>query len=118
MTDAGKLYEQLQAARTELRHQAHIYANCKHKDKLHRDEAAERLENAAVVVTLLAAQWGMRAGCARPAGKAGRDWEDRLDPETALQTRDPRHRIVAHMMASPEELERMEKAARKKKKRP
>jgi len=101
MTDAGKLYEQLQAARTELRHQAHVYVGCKFKDKLHRDRAAEALENAAMVVTLLAAQWGMRAGCARPAGKAGQDWEDRLDPETALAARDPVAQIRDHMAGPP-----------------
>lgn len=83
-TDAGKLYEQLQAARTELRHQAHIYVGCKHKDKFTRDRAAEALENAAVVMVALASQWGIRAGCARPAGAAGIAWEEGLDPENAL----------------------------------
>lgn len=82
MTDSGKLYELLQQARTELRHQAHIYVGT--KGKFERDRAAERLENAAIAVALLASQWGIRAGCARPAGKAGQDWEDRIDPENAL----------------------------------
>ncbi len=81
---SGKLYEQLQAARTELRHQAHIYVGCKRKDKFTRDRAAENLEKAAILVAALAAQWGIHAGCARPAGKIGRDWEKHIDPENAL----------------------------------
>jgi hypothetical protein len=84
ITEAGTLYELLQQARTELRHQAHIYVGTKNKDKFARDRAAESLENAAITVALLAAQWGIRAGCARPAGQAGQDWEDRIDPENAL----------------------------------
>lgn len=84
-TEAGKLYELLQQARTELRHQAHIYVGCKNKDKFTRDRAADALEKAAITVTLLASQWGMTAGCARPAGAAGIAWEEGLDPENALR---------------------------------
>lgn len=87
MSESGKLYELLQLARTELRHQAHIYVGCKRKDKFTRDRAADNLEKAAITVALLAAQWGMAAGCARPAGKAGHEWERRIDPENALAER-------------------------------
>lgn len=83
----GKLYELLQAARTELRHQAHIYVGCKRKDKFTRERAAAALENAAIAMALAAAQWGVLAGCARPAGKIGQEWEDRIDPENALERR-------------------------------
>jgi hypothetical protein len=76
-------YENLQRARKELRHQAHIYANTK-GGKFEKDRAAENLENAALAVSLAAAIWGIRAGCARPAGKIGADWEESVDPENAL----------------------------------
>ena len=83
-SEGGKLYEMLQAARMEHRHQAHIYVGCKKKDKFTRDRAAENLEKAAIVLAALAAQWGIHSSCARPAGKAGQDWEKRIDPENAL----------------------------------
>lgn len=86
-SNSGKGYELLQAARTELRHQAHIYVGCKKKDKFTRDRAAAALENAAIAMALAAAQWGIHAGCARPAGKVGQDWEDRIDPENALEAK-------------------------------
>ena len=86
-SNSGHAYELLQAARTELRHQAHIYAGCKRKDKFTRDRAAADLEKAAITMALAAAQWGVWAGCARPAGQFGQDWEDRIDPENALEAR-------------------------------
>ncbi len=90
-SEGGKLYEMLQAARMEHRHQAHIYVGCKRKDKFTRDRAAVNLEKAAIVLAALAAQWGIHSSCARPAGKVGRDWEDRIDPENALTERRKSH---------------------------
>jgi hypothetical protein len=79
----GHLYENMQRARKELRHQAHIYANT--KDRAKRDAAGEDLEKAGLACTLAAALWGLHADAARPAGKAGADWIGQLDPESALE---------------------------------
>lgn len=90
-TVARYQYENLQRARKELRHQAHIYAHTK-GGKFEKDRAAEGLENAAIAVAFASAIWGVRAGCARPAGQAGDDWEKAIDPETALAREHPKPR--------------------------
>jgi hypothetical protein len=79
----GHLFENMQRARKELRHQAHIYANT--KDRAKRDEAGEQLEKAGLMLTLAAGLWGLHADCARPAGLAGLEWWQKLDPESALE---------------------------------
>lgn len=78
----GHLYENMQRARKELRHQAHIYANT--KDRARRNEAGEALDKAGLALALAAALYGLHSDCARPAGKVGEDWYAALDPETAL----------------------------------
>ncbi len=85
MSKGGDLWEVLQRARMELRHQAHIYVGCKNKDKSHRDRAAEGLEQAALTVAFAMAQYGAFSDCARPAGKAGEEWKERFDPENMLR---------------------------------
>lgn len=96
----GGIYERLQAARTELRHAAHVYARTPRANKPAREENAEKLERAALVVTLAAAEWGLVAGCARPAGKAGREWEARMDPEAAVPM-SPSEKVTEHMTGPP-----------------
>ncbi len=85
MPPAGKTvaeqWEALQVARKNLRHAAHVYAKCKKENK---EQAAEELEKASILHAMMAAVWGQRAGCARPAGKEGEEWMKSLEPENLL----------------------------------
>lgn len=84
-SESGRMFELLQRARTELHHRAHVYAHTKETATRTKDDAAEELERAALTMALLAAQYGLKSDCARPAGKAGEVWRNGLDPETALR---------------------------------
>lgn len=79
----GHLFENMQRARKELRHRAHVYAHT--KDRAKRDAAGEALEQAGIALGLACALQGLYSDCARPAGPAGNEWYRKLDPETALE---------------------------------
>lgn len=79
----GHLFENVQRARKELRRLAHVYANT--KDRTKRNVAGEVLEQAAIALALSASLWGMYADAARPAGSAGVEWLQKIDPERALE---------------------------------
>lgn len=79
MTD---IYKELQDARRAHRHAAHVYARTPNTkaNKPAYDAAVAELEKAALVMALLAAQWGLHAGCAAPAHPARTKWERDTDP--------------------------------------
>lgn len=97
MSDSGKSYELMQLARSRLRYLAHRYVNSKRRDKSHSDAAAEEMEQAAIAFALAASAYGAKSDCARPAGKAGQDWKDSMDPETLLLNEEMRY--TADMVA-------------------
>lgn len=81
---AGELWEQLQRARAKLRQMAHRYAGTKKKDKQTREAAGADLDQAAVVVALAAAAYGVRSDCAAPAGAEGKARMEALEPENIV----------------------------------
>jgi len=85
MNEGGQLFEELQKARTALRHAAHVYAKTPKTNTLGRERAGAALDTAAITMALTAAIYGVRSDCAAPAGAAGRAWKEGLDPETALR---------------------------------
>ena len=79
-------YVLLQQLRREHRRLAHVYVHTDRKDRKRREEAAERMETAAIGMALAAAQCGVHRGVARPTGAEGVAWEKRMDPENDLDT--------------------------------
>lgn len=82
---SSALWEQLQRARAKLRQVARGYAAAVRRgDKHAKEDAGESLEQAATVLALAAALYGLHAGAAAPAGAEGERRMAALDPESLV----------------------------------
>lgn len=73
-------FVQLQQARKEHRHAAHVYARTK-KGSDNYDDAVDKLEKAALTFALAAMMFGTKADTAAPAHPARAAWDKAIDPE-------------------------------------